>query len=110
VTDEPTTDQSEDGMEVAMKLSITGPDTVRLMEVPVGLAESPTIILRMAHDEDGNRTMEVYTGEPFQGGQQGVKGIVEVLSMYVEALSGPSLEALIAEQAASREVFEGKVD
>lgn len=109
MTEQPTTPQPEDD-EVAMKLSITGPDTVRLMEVPVGLAENPTIILRMAHDEDGTRTMEVYAGEPFQGGQQGVKDIVEVLSMYVEALSGPSLEALIAEQAASRETFEGKVD
>lgn len=109
MTDEPTTPQLQDD-EVAMKLSITGPDTVRLLQLPVGLPENPTIVLRMAHDEDGNRTMEVYAGEPFAGNQQGVKDIVEVLGMYVEALSGPSLEALIAEQAASREAFEGKVD
>jgi len=93
-----------------MKLSISGPDTVRLMQVPIGLAENPTIVLRMAQDDDGNRTMEVYAGEPFAGNQEGVRGIVEVLGLYVNALSGPSLEALIAEQAASREVFEGKVD
>lgn len=87
----------EEQPEIAFELTILGGGEAELHTIAIGMASTPTIIIKTTANDDVSKvTFHITAGDPVTADAQGISELADVLELIVEGLRSPEMAARIA--------------